>query len=178
VGEGLGGIYAGFCDLRRMGYLDQMPRMVAAEPAGGAPLSKTLRAGAERVLSVDPYTSIATTLAATVATDRALLALKDSDGSGVPVTDDELRAAQAALRGVGLLAEPAGSAAVAALPHLEGALSGFDPETSRVVVVMTGTGLRELPALRGSLPPVPRLEPDTAAFHSLWDSWVARDTRR
>ncbi len=176
LGEGLAGIHGGFRDLNRMGVIELMPRMVAAEPAGGAPLSKTLRVGAARPLPVAPHASIAMTLATTVATDRALLALRDSAGGGVPVSDDELVAAQALLRTCGLLAEPAGAAAVAALPHLAEVLPGFDPQTSRVVVVMTGTGLRELPTLRPRLPPVPRLEPDPAALERVWDSWSA--TRR
>ncbi len=173
LGEGLAGIYAGFSDLRRMGLVEKVPRMVAAEPAGGAPLSKSLREGATHPRAVEPYTSIAVTLATTVATDRALLALRDSGGAGVPVTDDELLTAQALLLESGLLAEPAGAAATAALPHLAATLPGFDADTSRVVVVLTGTGLRELPALRLRLPAVPRLEPDIAAFGSLWANWLA-----
>jgi threonine synthase len=173
LGEGLAGIHAGFRDLKRIGLIEQVPRMVAAELAGGAPLSKTLREGAERPLPVAPHVSIAMTLATTVATDRALLAVRESTGGAVPVSDDELLAAQALLRASGLLAEPAGSAAVAALPHLAEVLPGFDPLTQRVAVVMTGTGLRELPVLRSHLPPVPRLEPDPAAFERVLQTWSA-----
>jgi threonine synthase len=174
LGEGLSGIFAGFCDLRGMGLTDRVPRMVAAEPAGGAPLSRTLREGAERVVTVDPYTTVATTLATIVATDRALLALRDSQGCAVPVTDEDLQNAQTALREHGLFAEAAGSAGVAALPYLQDVLPEFDPMTSRVVVVMTGTGLRELGALRTILPPVATVEPDTRLFESLWADWSSR----
>jgi threonine synthase len=173
LGEGLAGIYAGFRDLRAMGLIDGVPRMIAAEPAGGAPLSKTLREGAEHVLTVAPYTTVATTLATTVATDRALLALRDSAGAGVPVTDKDLQTAQTALRTRGLLAEAAGSAGVAALPYLQDVLPGLDVETSRVVVLMTGTGLRELPLLRRILPPVATVEPDTRLLESIWADWSA-----
>ena len=174
LGEGLGGIFAGFRDLLGMGLIDRVPRMVAAEPAGGAPLSRTLREGAEHVVTVDPYTTIATTLATIVATDRAILALRASQGCAVPVTDEDLQKAQRALRTRGLLAEAAGSAGVAAMPYLQDALRGFDPMTSRVVVVMTGTGLRELGALRTNLPPVTTIEPDTRRLESLWAEWAAR----
>ena len=172
LGEGLAGIYAGFCDLRALGQLDKVPRMVAAEPAGGAPLAKSLREHAERVLPVEPYVTVARTLAAILATDRAFLALRDTDGASVPVTDDELSGAQGSLRTYGLLAEPAGAAAVAALPHLQDVLPGFDPDVSRVAVVMTGTGLRELPALRTSILPPEKIEPDPSLLDAILERRV------
>ncbi len=48
-GEGLSGIWAGFQQLAAIGVIDGLPRMIAAEPAGGGPLAHALDPNLERV---------------------------------------------------------------------------------------------------------------------------------
>jgi threonine synthase len=173
-GEGLAGIYAGFAEMAAMGRISDVPRMVAAEPAAGAPLYKTLSQHLARVLRVDPYETIATSLGATASTDRALVVLRESGGGSIPVTDDELVSAQAKLIREGIFGEYSGVAAVAALPHLAASLPGIDPDAATVVVLMTGGGLRQLPALRASLPPVQDIEPTPEALEAAMKAWQGR----
>jgi threonine synthase len=62
----------------------------------------------------------------------------------IPVSDDDMRRAQLALLRHGLFAEPAGAASTAALAALRESTVEFNPQKSKVVVLMTGGGLRTL----------------------------------
>jgi len=170
-GEGLAGIHAGFVEMVAIGLADKVPRMVAAEPAAGAPLHKTLTQHSNVGIRVDPYETLATSLGATATTDRALLVVQGSGGSSVPVTDEGLVDAQLALLAEGVFGEFSGVAAVAALPHLATYMPEIDPETADVVVLMTGGGLRQLPSLRATLPVVQSIEPTAEALAAAIRAW-------
>lgn len=165
-GEGLSGIWAGFQELVALGVADVTPRMVAAEPAGGAPLSHTLQAGADHVVAVAPYTTVAKSIGAAVANDRSLLALRASRGTSVPVAEDAILAAQQELGRRGIFGEPSAVAGIAALADLPQALPGFDPEQDEVVVVLTAGGLRDYAGTRKALPPVSTVEPTADALRA------------
>jgi threonine synthase len=71
-------------------------------------------------------------------------AVRESGGTAVAVTDEEIVAAQRILaRLSGIYAAPEGAATFAALPQLAG--SGFLSGTERVVLFNTGTGLKYAP---------------------------------
>lgn len=163
-GEGLAGIWAGFQQLVELGVANSLPRMVAAEPAGGAPLSQTLKAGLDHVVSVPAYSTVAKSIGASVANDRSLLALRASCGTSVPVEDEVILRAQQELGQRGFFGEPSAVAGLAALASLPNALSGFDPELHEVVVVMTAGGLRDYEGARRLLPAVATVEPTADAL--------------
>jgi threonine synthase len=165
-GEGLSGIWAGFQELVTLGVTDQAPRMVAAEPAGGAPLSHTLEAGSDHVVAVEPYKTVAKSIGAAVANDRSLLALRASRGTSVRVTDDAILVAQQQLARRGIFGEPSAVAGIAALAHLPKALSGFDPQQHEVVVVLTAGGLRDYVGTRTALATVATVEPTADALRA------------
>jgi len=151
-GEGLAGIWAGFAVLREIGLTDRAPRMVAVEPAGGGPLTMALDERRDRVAAVPAYRTVAGSIAATTATDRALLALRDSGGTAVRLNDEEIITGQLRLARRGVFLEPAGAAGFAALPALPGRLPGLDPATATCVVIGTAGGLRQVGLLAGRLP--------------------------
>jgi threonine synthase len=173
-GEGLSGIWAGFQQLVELGQTDSTPRMVAAEPAGGAPLSRTLAAGLDHVVSVPAYSTVAKSIGASVANDRSLLALRASCGTSIPVTDDQILRAQQELGRRGIFGEPAGVAGVAALALLPESLSGFEPGRDEVVVILTAGGLRDHHASRERLAPVATIEATPAALLDALDKRAAR----
>jgi threonine synthase len=172
VGDGciIGSMYKGFLDLLAMGWIDHMPRLIGVQAAGSSPLVKAwqrvhhdgldpLQAAREmRTVEVD---TIADSIRAGLPRDRikALRAVADSRGAYLSVTDDEILGAIPALaRGCGVFAEPAAAAAYAGLARaLDGGL--VQPE-ERIVVMSTGSGLKDVPAAIRSVTWPPVIAPD------------------
>jgi len=149
TGDGviLGGVAKGFADLKRCRLLRRTPRLVAVQPEGSAAIVNALRSAAKTITPVRGAASVADSL--TVETPRnalqCLRAVRASQGAGVTVSDSSIVEAIAELaRLTGVFAEPAAAAALAGLrAALEQKLIGRD---ERVVLLITGTGLKDIPA--------------------------------
>jgi threonine synthase len=155
-GDALHGMWKGFDDLRRLGWIERMPRLAAAEIYGS--LAATLAAGGDALVEMPrTHDSIAASIGATQATYQALHAIRMSGGTAVRVSDDELLQWQARLAAVeGLYAEPSSIAALAAVRRLRA--DGVIAAGESVVSVMTAGGLKDVaPTARrqGELPLVP-----------------------
>jgi threonine synthase len=143
-GTGIVGMWKAFDELEQLGWIgSKRPRMVVVQSTGCAPIVRAFDAGVEHA---DPWTD-ARTLAAGIRVPSAigdyliLRAVRDSGGTAIAVTDEEIVEAQLALgRLAGINAAPEGAATYAALSHL--AASGFLAGDERVVLFNTGTGLK------------------------------------
>ena len=143
-GTGIVGMWKAFAELEELGWLtSRRPRMVVVQSAGCAPIVRAHAAGMEHA---EPWVG-ARTLAAGIRVPSAvgdyliLRAVRDSSGTAVAVTDDEIVEAQRALgRLAGVYAAPEGAATFAALTHLFA--SGFLRGDERVVIFNTGSGLK------------------------------------
>jgi threonine synthase len=141
-GTGLMGMAKAFAELRTVGLLDRLPRLIAVQPNGCAPVVRALKEGTERVTAwTDPRTLAPGLLVpAPFASERVLEAVRSTHGTGVQVTDEEIVTAMHALaRRHGISASPEGAATYAALNRLvrEGMLRAGE----RVLLYNTGTGL-------------------------------------
>ncbi len=150
VGDGciIGSLWKGFHDLIELGWVNTMPRFLGIQAAGSNYLAQAWSAG-EDVLSKPPIepVTVADSISAALPRDRlkAMRAVQDSDGAFITVTDDEILAAIPVLaRTTGVFAEPAAAAAWAGVEKA-GAL-GLIGDDDRVVVLATGTGLKDVPA--------------------------------
>jgi len=149
TGDGVivAGVAKGFADLEDCGLIRRRPRLIAVQPEGSAAIADAIRSGADRITPLASAKSVADSL--NVETPRnALLALRqirESDGGAVTVSDDAIVAAIAQLaRTTGVFAEPAGAAALAGL---HAALDeGLVDRDERIVLLVTGTGLKDVPA--------------------------------
>jgi threonine synthase len=154
VGDGciIGGLYKGFHDLNALGWIEKMPRLIGVQASGSNFLEDAWERG-EDVLTKAPIaaSSVADSIVAGLPADRlkAMRAVKFTEGGFVEVSDDEILAAIPAMaRQTGVFAEPAAAAAYAGLV---GAIAEdlLAPE-DRVVILSTGTGLKDAPAaMRG-----------------------------
>jgi threonine synthase len=96
--------------------------------------------------------TVADSISAGLPRDRikALRAVRASDGAFVRVTDDEILAAIPALaRGCGVFAEPAAAAAYAGL--VKAVDDGLVNPDERIVVLATGSGLKDVAAAARSV---------------------------
>ncbi len=154
TGDGviISGVAKGFEDLVRAGLLEHVPRLLAVQPSGSDAIVRALAAGAETVERIDDAASVADSLTVQVPRNArlALAKIRASGGAGVSVDDDVIVAAISRLaRFTGVFAEPAGAAALAGL---ELALDkGLIRHEERVVLLVTGTGLKDIPAATGAV---------------------------
>jgi threonine synthase len=146
VGDGciLQGMWKGFRDFYQLNLIDHLPRMVGVQAAGSAPLVRAWQSGAERAEPIRPET-IADSISVGVPRDqiKALRSVRDSDGQFVAVSDVEILSAISILaETTGVMAEPAGAAGLAGFIKL--ARQGFCGSSDRVVVMVTGNGLKDI----------------------------------
>lgn len=150
VGDGciIGALWKGFHDLIEMGWLEHMPRLLGVQAEGSNYLAQAWSDG-EDVLTKPPIQpiTVADSISAALPRDRlkAMRAVRESDGAFLTVTDDEILGAIPVLAGAtGVFPEPAAAAAWAGVERA-GAL-GLVGARDRVVVLSTGTGLKDVPA--------------------------------
>jgi threonine synthase len=148
VGDGciIGGVHKGFRDLLALGWIQHMPRIVGVQAAGSSPLVDAWERGLEGwEMEAAEAHSIADSIVAGLPRDRikALRAVRESAGAFLRVSDEEIVAAIPALaRGCGVFAEPAAAAAYAGLVRAVG--QGLVAREDRVVVLATGSGLKDV----------------------------------
>ncbi|HKJ37251.1 MAG TPA: threonine synthase, partial [Anaerolineales bacterium] len=164
VGDGniISGIHKGFKDLYKLGWMARMPRIVGVQAEGSAAIANAFHGNTEEITSVS-----AKTMADSISVDlprdgvRAVRASKETQGTYITVTDDEILKAVADLGRVGVFAEPAGAAAYAGLVKgsANGVVGGEDP----VLVLNTGSGLKDVRAAMQAVSPAPIIEPSLEA---------------
>ncbi len=145
VGDGctIAGVWKGLKDLYAIGFIDKLPRLISAQAEGCCPINRAI------ANNEDWYPMEENTLADSIAVgvprnaDKALMAIRESNGLVVTVSDEEIMAAQKLLGTTcGVFGEPAGVTGTAGLKKLcaQGKISG----DATVVSVVTGNGLKDV----------------------------------
>lgn len=146
TGDGviLGGIAKGLADLVAWGLMDRVPRLIAVQPQGALSLVSALADGLDDVIPMHGAASVADSLVVEAPRNarQALRRIRQSGGGGIAVSDDAIIGAITRLaRLTGVFAEPA---AAASLAGLEAALAaGLVKKSEKVVLLITGTGLKD-----------------------------------
>ncbi|WP_328339662.1 threonine synthase [Micromonospora sp. NBC_00421] len=143
-GVGLIGIHKALHELRELGWVgDKLPRLVAVQSTGCAPIVRAFAAGEERARPwVDAHTvAFGITVPAPLGDELVLTALRESSGTALAVDDSEILAdlREFAVR-EGLLLCPEGAACLTAARQLRA--GGWIRAGERVVVLNTGSGLK------------------------------------
>ncbi len=152
-GTGLIGMWKAFDEMAELGLLrdrERRPRMVTVQAAGCAPMVRAFERGDERAERwADPHTyASGLRVPAAVGDHLILRALRDSGGTAVAVTDEEMAGGQLEMaRAEGIFPAPEGGATVVAARRL--VEQGKIDRTERVVLFNTGTGLKypEIPGV-------------------------------
>jgi threonine synthase len=165
VGDGniISGIHKGFKDLKQLGWLDQMPRLFGVQASGSAAVANAFKANTEVITPVAADT-IADSISVDLPRDgvRAVRAAKETNGTYLTVDDAEIIKAIGELGPYGIFAEPAGATAFAGLRKAlkEGLVSADDP----VLVLLTGSGLKDIRAAMQAVKEAPIIEPSLKAL--------------
>jgi len=157
-GTGLIGMWKAFQELREIGWLGgTMPRMVAVQSTGCAPIVRAFDAGATHAERWENASTIASGIRVPVAIGDFLIltALRESGGFAIAVDDESiLDSQQSVAREQGLLLSPEGAATHAAMTAA--VQSGLIDQNERAVLFNCGSGLKyPMPAMDRKLPPGP-----------------------
>jgi threonine synthase len=160
-GVGLIGIHKAIQELRELGWIgDTLPRLVAVQSAGCAPIVRAFEQGATRSQPwPDPRTvAFGLSVPHPIGDFLILDALYATNGTAIAVDDEEILAEQArCARLEGALLCPEGAATLAAARRLRE--SGWLDARDEVVVLNTGAGLKYPETISGE---APVLDPDGA----------------
>jgi threonine synthase len=155
VGDGciIGGLHKGLKDLLALGWINKMPQLMGVQAAGSAALYEAWRTGmnAMDMQPIDAQT-VADSISAGMPRDRikALAAVRETDGAYIKVSDEEILAAIPVLgQNAGVFAEPAGAASYAGL--VKAVAQGLVHPNERIVVLVTGNGLKDVASARKSV---------------------------
>jgi threonine synthase len=145
VGDGctVAGVWKGFREFHKVGLISRTPRILGVQAEGSNPISTAFRTG--RRVEPGREDTIADSIAVAVPRnpDKALAAIRESGGTMVDVSDEEILDAMRLLgRTAGVFGEPAGVAGLAGLRR--SVRSGVVDPTSRACVIVTGNGLKDI----------------------------------
>ena len=156
----------GFQEWTELGLLDgRLPRMNGAQAQGCSPVASAYAAGHDVCRPVKPDTIAKSLAIGNPADGPYALELARRTGGGVDaVSDQEIREGIALLaQTTGIFTETAGGVTTAVLSKLA-ARGDIDPD-ERVVLVITGEGLKTLDAVRGSFQ-TRAIEPTLESFEA------------
>ncbi len=143
VGDGctIAGVWKGLTDLYHAGFIDKLPKLISTQASGCYPINRAIMEDATW------YPMEENTIADSIAVgvprnpDKALNAIRESQGIVVNVSDDEILAAMRLLGKYGIFGEPAGVAGTAGLK--KAIENHMIPSDASVVSVVTGNGLKD-----------------------------------
>ena len=165
VGDGniIAGLDKGFRDLVQAGLLERGPRLFGVQAEGSAAIASAFAAGTETIRGVR-----ARTLADSIAVDlpadglRALRAASRTGGAYLTVSDAAILQSIAELGRSGLFAEPAAAAAWAGLRRA--LAQGLVDAGEAVLILLTGSGLKDVGAAQRATAAAPVIEPSLPAL--------------
>lgn len=164
VGDGniISGLHKGFKDLKAIGWLEHMPRIIGVQAEGSAAIANAFHAGGETIRPVD-----ANTLADSISVDlprdgvRAVRAARETGGTYLTVSDEQILTAIPLLGKAGIFAEPAGATAFAGF--LEARQQKLLDPGETILVINTGSGLKDVKAAMRAVGEARVIEPTLEA---------------
>ena len=157
VGDGviIAGIYKGFYDLLKLGWIEKTPKLVAVQASGSNAIVRYFESGH---FEYEPAQTIADSIHAGAPRNlyMAAAAIEKSHGWALSVSDQEmLNAQQAIATKMGMLIEPAAAASFAG--YQKSLTYGQIEISNNVMLMFTGNGLKDFSSLQNwNTAPVPQ----------------------
>jgi len=161
VGDGctIGGIGKGLQEMKRLGFIDRVPRLLGVQAEGARPILDSFLSGKNLIPSIT--NTIADSIAVGTPRNwrRAIQQIKASRGEMVAVSDAEILEAMRLTASLGgVFGEPAGVAGVAGLK--KAIAQGVVDSSESAVVVITGNGLKDVQSAKQAAGQALEIEPD------------------
>jgi threonine synthase len=139
-------LWKGFKELKELGLTKSLPRMVGVQTEGCAPIVNRLTQQSAPKACSSSTRALAILVGEPLQSDLAIKTIKESNGLALTVSDSDIFNAEMQIAKLeGVFAEPASSAAVAALSKLKGDKIAKDDS---VVCLITGSGLKATDVLQ------------------------------
>ncbi|RME00056.1 MAG: threonine synthase [Calditrichaeota bacterium] len=168
VGDGctIAGIWKGLKEMHLFGFIPRLPRLLGVQAEGAQPVVQAFQTG-EDLVPGEVHT-LADSIA--VGTPRnwrkAVRAVRESGGTMLTVTDDEiLEAMRAAARLGGVFGEPAGVTGLAGIRRA--VQRGIISHEETTLTVITGNGLKDVQSARQAAGAPDVIEPEMGALERL-----------
>jgi len=168
-------IWEGLNDVRELGLVDKLPKMIGVQAAGCAPLVKAYKTG-EQILKWDKPDTIAFSIADEWPHDgtEALKAIRDSKGTLEEVDDISILKAQKILcADEAVLAEASSSTTMACLIKLRE--SGYIDRSSSAALIISGTGMKDIGDIAKKARAIPIIENNETDLISLISDMMDAD---
>ena len=151
VGDGviISGVYKGFEDLLKLGIITSIPTIVAVQAKKSDNLVRNI---GSKEFEIKESTTIADSISVDIPRNFYMTQkyIQEYEGEHISVSDEEIiDASQILSKNTGLFAEPAAAAAFAGMLSYKKA--NKIPENSNNVVLLTGSGLKDLSAVSSLL---------------------------
>ena len=144
VGDGctVGGVYKGFYELKKLGLIEKVPRILGVQSEGCEPFVTASRE--HKPLEECEENTLADSIAVGIPRNplKALRAIENSKGAWISVPDEDIIKAMSILgKTEGIFGEPAAVASVAGL--IKALKEGIISKKESVTVIITGNGLKD-----------------------------------
>ena len=151
AGGNIRGIMKGFREYFESGLTEKMPVFVCAQAEGCSPICTAYGKGDKNITRFDEPETIAHAIENPFppSGNTVLRLLRETGGLCVQVDDAEILSAQKELATEGLFVQPASAVSLAAVEKLR--TRGAVAENSRIVCILTGSGLKYQSALKRQL---------------------------
>lgn len=169
-GTNIAAIYKGWKDLLRLGVVQKMPRMIGVQPDTVPTIVSAWQEKQHVGNHMTQVKSVASAVGIGTPLDdvKALAALYESNGYAVSVAEKKIIPTQYQLSHTeGYFVEPSSALGIAALPKLI-ASSAIKPDDV-VVVVLTGSGLKDPQSIMSLIPKPHVLEPSALEVSRYFD---------
>ena len=139
-------LWKGFKELKQLGLTNSLPRMAGVQTEGCAPIVSKLSQKSFSKTCNPSTRALAILVGEPLQSDLAVKAIHESNGLALTVSDSEILASELLVAKLeGVFAEPASSAAVAALQKMKDKQISSDDS---VVCLITGSGLKATDVLQ------------------------------
>ena len=149
-GTGIYAMWKGFQEFHSLGWIENLPRLVASQSEAAAPITEAFKKGLPDIVPVVARPTVAESIQVGNPVSlgwRALAALRESNGTAVALSDEEILEAQSlTARLAGIFAEPAAATSVAAAKKLRDA--DLIHANDLVICNLTGHGLKQPEAIQ------------------------------
>ncbi|NLL82006.1 MAG: threonine synthase [Tissierellia bacterium] len=147
AGGDIRGIEKGFRELKACGLTDKVPRFIATQATGCAPIATAFKNGKEEIERFNNPRTIAHAIENPYppSGNQVLRMLKNNGGMAVDVDDDEILNAQKLMAEEGIFGQPASATSLAALIKLKE--ENYFSDEDIVVNIVTASGLKFTSAL-------------------------------
>jgi threonine synthase len=167
VGDGviISGVYKGFEDLLKLRIINKMPVVVAVQSSGSDNLVRNLN---NKRFEAKASHTLADSISVDYPRNFYMTQdfLKKYNGEWITISDNEIIQASKSLASTtGLFAEPAAAAAFAGMWKYNS--ENKIPEASKNVVLLTGSGLKDIKSLEATLKIPKAIEPDLINLEKL-----------